>query len=128
MGFDGYLEDRLGQQVQQSSAEEHERDSCNDGATQEIDRRQHEVDHNAEVGKLKGEPYVRAACQELELTTSTLYEVQERLIDVEHRPSNRRARRLLLLDRLDERKNAMQPQLVYSRRIAVPKEHAGPLT
>ena len=94
----------------------------NGGATPEIDRRQHEVDHNAEVRKLKGEPYVRAACQELEPTTSTLYEVQERLIDVDHRASNRLPADPLLLDRLDNARNAMQPQLFYSRRIAFPKE------
>jgi len=94
MGFDGDFEDRLGQQVQESAAEEHERDTCNDRATPEIDRRQDEVDHNAEVRKLKSQPYVCEASQALEPTARTLYEVQKRLIDVNHRASHRRARRL----------------------------------
>jgi len=98
MCFDGYFEDRLSQQVQQSSAEEHERDTRNSGATPEIHRRQHEVDDDAEVRQLKGEPYVCAACQDLELPTSGFYEVQERRIDVNHRASNRRATDELAFD------------------------------
>ena len=82
--LDRDLEDRLRQQGQHASAEEGQRDPCETGDGPEIDACPDEVDDDAEIRELEGQPHVRATREDLKPATEALDQVQEGQIDVDH--------------------------------------------
>ena len=82
--FDRDLENRLGERVQEPSAEYGERDSHLDVADPEEQRRPHEIHDDAQVGELNRKPHVRPAGQQLKLVTAPFGEIEECGIDVGH--------------------------------------------
>ena len=75
VGFDGHLENRLSQQIQQATAEERKGYSCRDVAAPEIRTRPYEVHDDAEIRELDSKPHVRPACQQLNLVTEPFGQV-----------------------------------------------------
>ena len=78
------LEDRLGQQGQHASAEERQCHPREAGNGPEIDASPDEVDDDAEIRELEGQPHVRATGKDLKPTTEALDQVKEGQIDVNH--------------------------------------------